>query len=61
MAEELHAHPHPFVCPFDQPRDVGNDERLMFSILDHAEMGDKRCERVIRDLGTGGGDAGDEG
>ena len=61
VAEELHAHPHPLVRPFDQPRDVGYHERFVLSVPDHAEMGDERRKRVICDLGPGGGDAGDEG
>jgi len=50
VAEELHAMPIPSCAPSISP-DVGDHERFVLSVLDHAEMGDECRKRVIGDLG----------
>ena len=61
VAEEAHPHPQTPVRSFDQPRDVGDDERFVLSVPNHAEMRYERREWVVGDLRPGGGNAGDEG
>ncbi len=60
VAEELIAEAVAFVGAFDEPGDVGDDERFGVVGADDAEVRDERRERIVGDLRLRGADDGDE-
>ena len=57
VAQELMTETSPLARPFDQPGNVGHDHLEAVVEADHAEMRFERGERIIGDLGPGGGNA----
>jgi len=61
VPEELNAEAMSKMRPFDQPRNIGDDERLVAAIYrNHAELRFERRERIVRNLRPGCGNAGDQ-
>ena len=60
MAEELVPQALAFACTLDEARHIGNDEGVAIAGTDHAEVRDKRRERIVGNLRTGCAHAGDE-
>ena len=60
MAQKPVAEPLPAVRAFDEPGHVGDGEAAVAAQLHDAQIRRQRGERIIGDLGTCGGDAGDE-
>ena len=61
VAEKAQAKAVPVASPFDQTWHVGKHEAALVVEPDDAEVGGKRGERVVGDLGARGRHAGDEG
>ena len=59
VAQEVVAQALAFAGAFDEARDVGDGEADLAG-LDHAEVGDQGGERVVGDLGPGGGHGRDQ-
>ena len=57
----LRAQARAFRGAFDQAGDVGQHEALAHRQVDHAEVGGQGRERIVGDLGRGGGGRGQEG
>ena len=51
VTEKIVPQPEPLRRPLDQPGDVGANESAPLSDLNHAEIGGKGGEMVVRDLG----------
>ena len=60
MAQEAVAQSVALVRAFDQPRNVGHDERALVVGLDHAQVGLERGEWIIGDFGARGRNARDQ-
>ena len=61
VSQELVAQALAFRGAFDEPGDVGTDKRATVTSASHAQVGDKRGEGVLGNLGTSGRDARDDG
>ena len=59
VAQELMSQPAALVRALDQAGDVGDDEAVVVGAR-HAQVGHERRERVVGDLGTSGGELGDQ-
>src|SRR3990167_8102266 len=60
VLEKPVSEPAAFVGPFDQPRNVGEDDRCAVFRTQGAEIGRQRGERIIGDFGPRGGQRGQE-